>query len=210
MEKEIEVLNLTIIKMKAREEVLESTLKATYQRCSNRKEKKTLKKLVTNSGNKSFISKMLGLKGKVRNKKKKLRRSGIAEITKFYTRDDISRNTAGKKEVRTKNKEKVQIRYLLDTLQDTFKKYKAEGGRYGFTTFYVHKPFYVLSPGPSSRSTCLCVKHSNFVFLHKAMVINGLVTGSIRDSLNQVSCDINDYDCMWNKCLKCKDKQVHY
>lgn len=42
------------------------------------------------------------------------------------------------------------------------------------------------------------------------MVINGLVTGSIRDSLNQVSCDINDYDCMWNKCLKCKDKQVHY
>lgn len=208
--KEIEALNLKIDKMKAREEILENTLKTTYQSCSDRKEKKTLRKLVTNSGNKSVISKMLGLKGKVREKQKKLRRSGIAEITKFYTRDDISRNTAGKKEVRTKNKEKVQIRYLLDTLLDTFKKYKAEGGRYGFTTFYLHKPFFVLSPTMSSRSTCLCVKHSNFVFIHAAMVKNGLVIGSIRDTLSKVSCDINDYDCMWNKCLKCKDKQVQY
>ncbi|CAH2086899.1 unnamed protein product [Euphydryas editha] len=208
--KDIEVLNLKIVKMKAREEILESTLKTTYQRCLDRKEKKTLRKLVTNSGNKSVISKLLGLKGKVREKENKLRRSGIVEITKFYTRDDVSRNTAGKKEVRTKNKEKVQIRYLLDTLLDTFKKYKAEGGRYSFTTFYLNKPFFVLSPGLSSRSTCLCVKHSNFVFLHSAMVKNGLVTGTLRDNLNQISCDINDYDCMWNKCLKCKNTQVNY
>lgn len=198
------------VKMKGREEILESTLKSTYQRCSSREEKKTLRKLVKKSGKKSFISKLLGLKGKVREKKKKLRRSRIAEIEKFYTRDDVSRITAGKKEVRTKNKEKSQIRYLLDTLLETFKKYKAEGGRYGFTTFYINKPFFVLSPGLSSRSTCLCVKHSNFVFIHTAMVKNGLATGNVRDVLNQISCDINDYDCMWNRCLKCKYKPVNY
>lgn len=208
--KDIEVLNLKIVKMKAREEILERTLKTTYQRSLDRKEKKTLRKLVTNSGNKSVISKLLGLKGKVREKENRLRHSCIVEITKFYTRDDVSRNTAGKKEVRTKNKEKVQIPYLLDTLLDTFKKYKAEGGRYSFTTFYLNKPFFVLSPGLSSRSTCLCVKHSNFVFLHSAMVKNGLVTGTLRDNLNQISCDIHDYDCMWNKCLKCKNTQVNY
>lgn len=42
------------------------------------------------------------------------------------------------------------------------------------------------------------------------MVRNGLITGTIRDNLNQISRDMNDYNCMWNKCLICKNKKVNY
>ncbi|XP_063634914.1 uncharacterized protein LOC134805569 [Cydia splendana] len=210
MQKTIDNLNLQLEKLKARQEILESTIKKTYQSNCSKNEKTVMQKLVRNSENKNLVSKMLGLKFKPRAKPKKIRRIDIKEITQFYLKDDVSRNTAGKKETRTKNKEKVQIRYLLDTLVNTFKKYKSEGGRYGFTTFYKHKPFYVLSPGLSSRNTCLCIKHSNFGFLHTAMVKHGLVTGGIKEIMSKVSCDTNNYNCMWNKCRQCKDINVVY
>lgn len=56
------------------------------------------------SENKRIVTNILGIKGKVREKKKRTRPTKIIEITKFYMRDDVSRNTAGKKETRTKSK----------------------------------------------------------------------------------------------------------
>lgn len=46
----------------------------------------------------------------------------LEAMQRFYKRDDVSRATAGKKETRTKFKQKVQKRYLLDTLQNLYKK----------------------------------------------------------------------------------------
>lgn len=159
--KGINDLNLTITKMRAREEVLESTLQKTYRSTRSHHDKNILKKLVDNSKNKTVITQMLGLIGKARGKKMKIKQINIDEITQFYLRDDVSRITSGRKETRTQHKEKKQIRYLMDTLVESYKKYKDGGGRYGFTTFFNHKPFYVLSPHLSARDTCLCIKHSN-------------------------------------------------
>lgn len=207
---EVNYLETELLKMKARNEMLEHTLQKTYQNCTKRTEKQTLKKLVKNSENKKIITKMLGLQGKVREKKKRTKPTEIPEIEKFYMRDDVSRNTAGKKETRTKDKTKKQIRYLCDTLVNTFKKYKTEGGRYGFTTFYRNKPFFILSPGINSRNTCLCPKHSNIDYLHTALVKHGIISGTRKDVLENICCDTNNYDCMYHTCRQCKNRKVQF
>lgn len=57
-------------------------------------------------------------------------------IKQFHLRDDISRNTAGKRETKTRGKKKMQIRYLTDTLQNIYEIYKKEGGTHSFTTLF--------------------------------------------------------------------------
>lgn len=52
----------------------------------------------------------------------------MEDLEKFYNRDDISRSTTGKRETRTKNKIKVQIRYLVDTMQNYYKIYREKCG----------------------------------------------------------------------------------
>ena len=52
----------------------------------------------------------------------------VEEIQQFYERDDVSRATAGKKEVKTSKKIKRQRRYLLKILKDIYQQYKHEGG----------------------------------------------------------------------------------
>ncbi|CAH2088899.1 unnamed protein product [Euphydryas editha] len=47
----------------------------------------------------------------------------------FYLRDDLSRYTAGKKECRTSDKKKEQIRYLNDTIGNLYQIYKSEGAK---------------------------------------------------------------------------------
>jgi hypothetical protein len=208
--KTIKNLESTILKLKAREEILELSLKKTYSASKTHAEKGSLKKIVKNSKNKTYVCKLMGLKTKPRSRKKIVRRAIIPEIQQFYLRDGISRNTAGKKETRTKHKEKEQIRYLTDTLNNLYQKYKSEGGRYGFTTFYNNKPFYVLSPRLSSRNTCLCVKHSNIDFLHNAMLKNKVLQFGIKDLLKSVACDVKNYQCMHNKCKDCKSKTLSF
>ncbi|XP_035444273.2 uncharacterized protein LOC118277191 isoform X1 [Spodoptera frugiperda] len=208
--KEVNSLNLIISKMRAREEVLESTLKKTYQSTKSHNDKKIFKKIVNNSTNKTLVTKILGLIGKTRGKKKKIRLINIDEITKFYLRDDVSRITSGRKETRTQHKKKKQIRYLMDTLVETYKKYKDGGGRYGFTTFFKHKPFYVLSPRLNARDTCLCIKHSNLEFQHAALRRCGALKIGMREALSNVACDTKKYTCMYGKCELCKDKKLDF
>ncbi|CAG9782601.1 unnamed protein product [Diatraea saccharalis] len=208
--KEINDLNLTITKMRAREEVLESTLQKTYRGTKSQNDKKILKKIVDNSTNKTVVTKMLGLIGKARVQKRKRNQINVYEITQFYLRDDVSRITSGRKETRTQHKEKKQIRYLMDTLVESYKKYKDGGGRYGLTSFFNHKPFYVLSPHLNARDTCLCIKHSNLEFLHSAIRRCGALKMGMRQVLSNVACDTKSYTCMYDKCESCKDKKLNF
>ncbi|CAH0748272.1 unnamed protein product [Diatraea saccharalis] len=91
-------------KMKTREEILECTLKRTYKNSRTHKEKKILRQLVHNAENKTYVSNKLGLICKPKENKKIFKRPNIPEITNFYLRGDESRNTAGRKETRTRKK----------------------------------------------------------------------------------------------------------
>ncbi|CAH2096784.1 unnamed protein product [Euphydryas editha] len=210
-EKQIQNRERIIEKMKAREQVLEDTMKRTYKACEKRSQKTILKRLITNSKVKSYVAKVIGLTGKVKKAKPKKASLVSEELVKFYVRDDVSRCTAGKKECRTYNKEKQQIRYLLNTLQNLYKKYKNEGGKYRFTTFYKYKPFYVLTPHLGSRNTCVCVKHNNielkFASLKKHSVLEN---SNIKEILALQACDLKSFECMHGKCTKCKNIPIIY
>ncbi|KAF9417937.1 hypothetical protein HW555_005082 [Spodoptera exigua] len=142
--------------------------------------------------------------------KKKQKQVKSANEPENTISDDVSRVTSGRKETRTQHKEKKQIRYLLDTLVESYKKYRDGGGRYGFTTFFNHKPFYVLSPRLNARDTCLCIKHSNLEFQHATLRRCGALKMGMREALSNVACNTKNYTCMYDKCELCKDKKLDF
>lgn len=85
------------------------------------------------------------------------------KIHKFFLRDDISRATAGKKETLTRNGNKLQKRFLLDTMKCLHKQFKAENPGVSCSYYYFTKnrPFFVVRPA-DGRETCLCKTHINF------------------------------------------------
>ncbi|CAH0399833.1 unnamed protein product [Chilo suppressalis] len=196
--------------IKAQNEVLESAIKTSFSRCTKHSEKQLLKKVVHNSKNKQYTSKVLGLKMTARLKPKKAKKIEIPEIKAIFVRDVVSRITSGKKECRVKNKNKQQIRYLIDSTPNLHKKYRAEGGRYGITTFYKNKPFFVLSPHIQSRSTCLCEKHDNIKFQYESLRRRHIINEDFDKLLQELVCDTKNLECMYNKCEKCKNKTPQY
>lgn len=72
------------------------------------------------------LSSFVGLKGAIRiSKSRHEKQNNLATIiAQFYLQDDVSRATAGKKETKTLNKEKIQNKYLLSNITDIYKKIK--------------------------------------------------------------------------------------
>lgn len=207
----IKKLEETIEKMKAREEILESTLQETYKTCEKRVYKDIMKRVIQNSQNKTYVKKLMGLGRKTKiSRKKKGRSTAQKEIEKFYLKDTVSRATAGKKECKTEKKQKEQKRYLVDTIANLYKKYKEEGGKYGMTTFWKYKPFYVLSPQLNCRNTCLCMKHCNIDFKFQALKNVIIKQKTVKEVVSGLMCEIPKYACATGKCNHCKDNQVDY
>ncbi|CAH2088677.1 unnamed protein product [Euphydryas editha] len=112
-EKYIKLLKNEYDKVKVRNECMEISLRNTYNNCNKYSEKRLLKRVVINEGRADTNSKVLGLKGPVRvTVKEKLKNKKTKEeIEKFFIREDVSRCTSGKRECKTKEKKKCQIRY---------------------------------------------------------------------------------------------------
>ena len=70
-------------------------------------------------------------------------------VTDFYTRDDNSYMTPGKKETVTRNKTKMQKRLLLDNMTNLHNKYLRENSesKMGYTLFCKFRSFWVVKPG---------------------------------------------------------------
>lgn len=130
-------------------------------------------------------------------------------IKEFYTRDDVSRATAGRNECKTLNKKKQQKRFLLDTILNLYKKYRSEGGKDSYTTFTRYRPFYVVNPTLNDRNTCACIKHSNLMLKTKKLKeLNIIPTCKITDLLMEISCNVESKQCMYNTCPSCMSKSV--
>lgn len=90
-----------------------NAIKETYKKIKARKGKnllKTIFKNIDSSQKTKIVKECLDIKGTIRTKTNE--RIGLTELTKkitcFFLRDDVSRNTAGKKETVTKGKEKYK------------------------------------------------------------------------------------------------------
>lgn len=135
----------------------------------------------------------------------------IKKIKSFFQRDDVSRNTAGKKETVTKGKEKVQKRFLLDTMKNLFKAFKLEnsGTKCSYFYFTKHRPFYILRPTVDGRDMCLCKTHANSAAKIKAFKQKGVISAVDTSALIlETVCDSNKMDCMFGTCVQCQDKEI--
>jgi len=80
-------------------------------------------------------------------------------IEAFFTRDDNSRITTGKKQTVTKNKIKEQKRLLLNSLTNLHAKFCSEhpDNNISYITFTRYRPFYARQPTAKDREK----KHEN-------------------------------------------------
>lgn len=88
-------------------------------------------------------------------------------VKDFYNRDDVSRVTTGKWQTVTRNKVKMQKRFLMDTLRNLHRKFLADNLRksISYSLFCRLRLYWVVHPTLSDRHTCLCKLHENLGFV---------------------------------------------
>ena len=115
-------------------------------------------------------------------------------VTAFYLRDDNSKITPGKKDSITRFKQKMQKRFLLDTMSQLHKKYLSENpfGSMSYTLFCKLRPFWVLPPTLADRDTCACKKHANLQFQADRLLqmeVLDVAEKSIESIASALACD---------------------
>lgn len=127
-------------------------------------------------------------------------------IRSFFLSDEASHPTPGKKDFVKVDGEKIQKRYLNDSMLYLYKNFiKTATLVVSYSTFCKHKPKEVVAPKIGSWDTCLCPKCQNFKLitgsLHSVQVINAKNKTEIA---NAVCCDSENEKCLLRSCNECK------
>ncbi|KAL4005767.1 hypothetical protein ACER0C_005480 [Sarotherodon galilaeus] len=133
-------------------------------------------------------------------------------IKAFYLRDDVSRMTTGTKQTLTKDKLKMQKRFLMDTIENIHRRFLAENPdqMISYSLFCHLRPFWVVNPTLSERDTCMCKLHENLSFLAvKLRQLKLIETANIEELIEKVCCNSSSKSCMYGEYVHCKDKTVH-
>ena len=152
-------------------------LKESYTKRFKKAEKRQMTKILSGSILRKYKMKTIALKqcGIDTRNQLKTRTSLSKRICKpvrdFYERDDVSRLATGIKQTITFKKVIKQRRVLNDTLTHLHMKYltQHESPKVSFTTFCKLRPFWVVFPNESDRSTCLCKLCENTQFMSIAL-----------------------------------------
>jgi len=135
------------------------------------------------------------------------------DVLAFYVRDDVSRNTAGKKETVTKHKCKMQKRLLCDTLLNTHLTFLSEHPQYSvsYSMFCRMRPFWVVPARESDRQTCLCKTHENIqLIIDKLVELRVLSNVTVDHLCDATVCDAQSKNCMYGKCGVCVNRELQY
>jgi hypothetical protein len=136
-------------------------------------------------------------------------RSIFEVVEKFFLQDINSRPSPGKKETVTKNKVKMQKRYLNDTVKNLHEKFCKETNiKISYPAFNKMKPFWVVPN--KDRDTCACRKCANITFLITALHQHGaLDVNDINHLIRETTCS-SSYACMHGSCELCQNKIINY
>lgn len=136
----------------------------------------------------------------------------IARIKQFYLDDANSTACAGKREFITRNKTRMQKRYLCLPLKDMHKKFQSETKlRVSYSFFCTIRPFWVLFPKKENRDTCLCIVHTNMQLLIEAMNKESIITEKNYDQvLTKMCCDTRNPNCLQRNCDTCKSNHLEF
>lgn len=133
-------------------------------------------------------------------------------VKTFFVRDDNSYIAPGKNATITRNKVKMQKRYMSDTLKELYKKYQNEtASKISYAAFCKQRPFYVIPPNVASRETCLCITHENMKLITTALFFNNIISMKVpRIAIEKICCNANSTVCLLRKCTKCKNNKITY
>ncbi|CAG2232244.1 unnamed protein product [Mytilus edulis] len=146
--------------------------------------------------------------GRQRQKKGSLSKRLTDRVCSFYERDDISRITPGIKDTVTKNGIKKQRRVMTESIEIIHERFILENTdiKISYPTFCRMRPFWVQPPKDSDRETCACKYHENMQFLVNSLHgLNCLPSKRLQEIVKMFACDINKMDCMYGRCMECKD-----
>lgn len=124
----------------------------------------------------------------------------------FFSRDDVSRITTGKKQTVTKEKIKMQKRLLVDSMKNLHLKFLAEQSNLclSYSLFCTLRPYWVVHPTLSDRETCMCKQHENLGFIAKKLHQMHIIDTSNLETLTQaITCDTTNKQCMYGECEEC-------
>ncbi len=132
-------------------------------------------------------------------------------VKTFYIRDDVSRITTGTKQTLTKNKVKMQKRFLVDTLKNLHRRFLSENSdeKISYSLFCHLRPFWVVNPTISERDTCMCKLHENLSFVaEKLNQLKLIESNNLEKLVEKVCCNSSNKSCMYGECVHCNDKSV--
>lgn len=164
------------------------------------------KRLVTATKAQSFLD----LHRKVRSDK--ISEETKAAVIKFLEDESNTKMCAGKKECITRNKERKQKQFLLDTMGNLHKKFVSSTAiALTYSYFCKCRPFWILQPRVADRDTCRCIMHSNFNYLLEVLNRANIISiGSHQKVLEYLCCDRYNEECLSRNCRECKLKTIKY
>lgn len=131
-------------------------------------------------------------------------------VSKFYCRDDISRQAPGKKNVikmtnnETNSTIKVQKHHLYTTVNEVHQVFKKENPtiKIGKSSFANLRPKNVLLMAETPTKVCVCQIHANFNYLIESLC-NISPYQKPKNIISQLVCNLQNEICMMNNCNKC-------
>lgn len=133
-------------------------------------------------------------------------------VERFLSGDESSRLCPGKRDTVTKNKCKMQKRFLNDTLKNLYHTFSKQFPAVSVTypTFCKLRPFWIISPDVKNRNTCMCILHENVSLLIKKLKnLEMIEERSYEDIINRLCCENQNERCMERKCDKCILKKLN-
>lgn len=147
---------------------------------------------------------------------RKLTDGGKKLICDFYNRDDISCQMPGIKDVKTVKsntgtKMRIQKRIMIMSIREAFELFKKAHSEIsiGKTVFYNERPAHILPVNETPHNVCVCTTHSNYINLLLAISTHATdFPKTHQELLKQVSCSVNNEECMSSSCDACKESNI--
>ena len=150
----------------------------------------------------------------------------LSQVTKelvhaFYHSDDISWQAPGRKdriiiretdEHGAKTKRTEQVRYMLMSLKEAFRKFKEinTNTKIGLSKFCDLRPQYIKLFDNIPHQVCVCPYHENIRLLLTVLKGYTQLSPDFHSFIDQVTCNSSEKKCMKSECVTCKDKIDQY
>ena len=150
------------------------------------------------------------LKNSSKQSHNKLSDDDSAEIQAFYMRSDVSWTAPGKKDyvtvIKNGEKQKEQKKFMLMSLCEAHQLFVEAhpAVKVGRSKFAALRPKTVMCNQAIPHNLCICKYHANVDLLLDSLHTVSSLTSSHRELLAQVVCDVNNEECMFDRCQLCK------